>query len=144
MLLWILPARPSYETHEKTCFKWKPVFWIQMKSSWFSLAPHRLAPRKLEVVFKYWNLQPTISRASLGRGSQKKLFFLGDHSQMWEGGVADSQTRSKLLKKNKSPRKSPFLTQISPFVFPNLAKTLGWVNRFGNGLPKKTFFLLLP
>ena len=25
------------------------------------------------------------------------------------------------------PRKSPFTTQISPFVFPNLTKTLGWV-----------------
>ena len=54
----------------------------------------------LEVVFKYWNLQPTISRAhyvSLGKESQKKL-FLGDLSQMWVGGVADSQTRSKPIK----------------------------------------------
>ena len=30
----------------------------------------------------------------------------------------------------KSPRKSPFLTQISPFLFPNLTKTLGWVHGF--------------
>ena len=45
---------------------------------------------------------------------------------MWVGGVADSQTRSKPLK-TKLPRKSPFSTQISPFVFPNLSKTLGWV-----------------
>ena len=32
---------------------------------------------------------------------------------------------TKPAKKNKSPRKSPFLTRISPFVFPNLTKTLG-------------------
>ena len=42
----------------------------------------------------------------------------------------------------KSPRKLPFLTQISPFVFPNLTKTLGWVNRFGKGFPKKNGFFL--
>ena len=43
---------------------------------------------------------------------------------MLVGGVADSQTRSKPL---KSPQKSHFSTQISPFVLPNLTKTLGWV-----------------
>ena len=48
---------------------------------------------------------------------------------MWVGGVADSQTRSKPFnkKKLKSPRKSLFSTQISPFIFPNLTKILGWV-----------------
>ena len=57
---------------------------------------------------------------------------------MWVGGVADSQTRSKPL---KSPRKSPFSTQISPFVFPNLTKTLGWVGKqIWERSPKKTFF----
>ena len=40
--------------------------------------------------------------------------------------VADSQTRSKPLKKNKSPRKLPFLIRISPFVFPNLTNLNGW------------------
>ena len=60
---------------------------------------------------------------------QKETFFLGDFSLMWVGGVADSQTRSKpLKKKTKSPQKLPFLTQISPFVLPNLTKTLGWVD----------------
>ena len=35
-----------------------------------------------------------------GKGScQKKTFFLGYLSQMWVGGVADSQTRFKPLKK---------------------------------------------
>ena len=33
----------------------------------------------------------------LREGIQKKV-FLGDFSQMWVGGVADSQTRSKPLK----------------------------------------------
>ena len=45
-------------------------------------------------------------------------------------------------KKNKSPRKSPFLTRISPFVFPNLTKTLGWVGGFkglGKFFQKKAF-----
>ena len=31
---------------------------------------------------------------------------------------------------SKAPRKSPFSTQISPFVFSNLTKTLGWVSGF--------------
>ena len=30
-------------THEKTCLKWKPVFWIRMKCLWFRLAPRKLA-----------------------------------------------------------------------------------------------------
>ena len=45
------------------------------------------------------------------------------------GVVADSQTKSK------SPRKSHFLTRIKPFVFPNLAKTLGCVHAFEGELP---------
>ena len=61
------------------------------------------------------------------REGVKKNVFFGDLSQMWAGGVADSQTRSKPLITPKSPRKWPFSTQISPFVFPNLTKTLGWV-----------------
>ena len=60
---------------------------------------------------------------------------------MWVGGVADSQTRSKpLKKKTKSPQKLPFLTQISPMVLPNLTKKTGvgkhiWENFFGRFLP---------
>ena len=38
-------------------------------------------------------------------------------------------------KKTKSPRKSPFLSRISPFVFPNLTKTLRLVSGF-KGLGK--------
>ena len=63
---------------------------------------------------------------------------------MWVGGVADSQTRPKPLKTPqnppKLPRKSPFLTQISPMVLPNLTKKTGvgkhiWENFFGRFLP---------
>ena len=42
---------------------------------------------------------------------------------------------------------SPLLTQISPFVLPNLTKTLGWVGGFtqlGKVSKKKRFFLHLP
>ena len=34
---------------------------------------------------------------------------------------------NKVQNSSKSPRKSPLLTRISPFVFPNLTKILGWV-----------------
>ena len=40
----------------------------------------------------------------------------------------------------KLPRKLPFSTKISPFVFPNLTKTLGWVHRFGKTFIKNAFF----
>ena len=42
-----------------------------------------------------------ISTTSLTEGScqKKNRFFLGDLSQIWVGGVADSQTRSKPFKK---------------------------------------------
>ena len=72
--------------------------------------------------------QPTRKYFHPREDVQKKYVFLGDLSQMWVGGVADSQARSKPLKTPpKSPRKSPFSTQISPFVFQNLTKTLGCV-----------------
>ena len=68
---------------------------------------------------------------------------------MWVGGVADSQTRSKpLKKKNQINPKIAFFDQNFTFCFPKSHKNPGvggWVNRFGKGLPRKTvFFLLLP
>ena len=42
------------------------------------------------------------------RKGVKKTFFLEDLSQMWVGGVADSQTRSKPLKKTNHPENRPF------------------------------------
>ena len=40
----------------------------------------------------------TVLNGCLGKLPKKNRFFLGDLSQMWVGGVADSQTRSKPLK----------------------------------------------
>ena len=62
---------------------------------------------------------------------------------MWVGGLADSQTRSKLLK--PPPQITPKIAFFDPnftFRFPKSYKTLGWVNRFGKGFPKKTFFFI--
>ena len=50
----------------------------------------------------------------------KTFFFFGDRPQMWVGGVADSQTRSKPLK--------IFFDPNFTFRFPkSQKKTLGWV-----------------
>ena len=57
-----------------------------------------------------------------------KPFFGGKLSQTWVGGVADSQTPQN------HPTNRLYLTKISPCVFPNFTKTLGWV------FPKKRFF----
>ena len=77
----------------------------------------------------------------LREGVKKTPFFWGDLSQMWVGGVADSQTRSKLL---QITPKIAFFDANFTFRFPKSHKTLGWVNRFGKGLQKKTVFLHLP
>ena len=42
---------------------------------------------------------------------------------------------------SEPPRKSHFFTWVSPFVFPNLTKTLGWVgSHIWKNFQKKTFF----
>ena len=64
----------------------------------------------------------------------KKRFHLGKLFQIWVGDP----------KPTKSTRKSPFLTRISPFVFPNLTKTLGWAvgsKILESCFPKKSDFL---
>ena len=53
--------------------------------------------------------------------------FLGKLSQIWVCGVVIPKPSPN---PPKSPRKLPFFTRISPFVFPNLTKTLGWVGVF--------------
>ena len=62
-------------------------------------------------------------------GLPKKTFFFGisfPNVGGWGGWFPNKvQTPQK---KNKSTRKSPFSTRITPFVFPNLIKTLGWVD----------------
>ena len=53
---------------------------------------------------------------SLGKAS-KKTFFLGDLPQMWVGWVADSQTRSKPLKKKQIAPKIAFFDPNFTFRF---------------------------
>ena len=68
--------------------------------------------------------------------AQKVRFFWGEFSQMWVGGGADSQTRSKPIKKP-----DPNIT----FCFHKSHKNPGvdgWVNRFGRDLPKKSFLFV--
>ena len=73
---------------------------------------------------------------------KKKTFSLGDFSQMW---VGDSQTRSKPLKTPQITPKIAFFDPNFTFRFPKSHKNPGvggWVNRFGKGFPKKTFFFI--
>ena len=88
-------------------------------------------------------LSPIIDHSITFReAAKKKRFFLGYLSQMWVGGVADSQTRSK------PPKITPKIAFFDPnFTFrtPKSHKNPGvggWVNRFGRDLPKKTVFFL--
>ena len=86
---------------------------------------------------------------SKGSPQPPKKKFMGKLSQKWVGGVAGSQTDPKTP---KSPPKLPFVTQISPFVFLNLTKTLRWVggltdlgkfskqNIIGGGAPLRKHF----
>ena len=80
---------------------------------------------------------------------KNKTLFFGKVSQMWLGGVADSQTRSKPL---KTPQIAPKIAFFDPnFTFrspkshnnPNPGVG-GWLNRFGRYLQKKNVFLRLP
>ena len=52
------------------------------------------------------------------REGVKKKFFFGDISQMWVGGVADSQTRSKPLKTPQITPKIAFFDPNFTFRFP--------------------------
>ena len=74
---------------------------------------------------------------------KKNVFIFGDFSQMWVCGVADSQTRSKPLKKKQITPKIAFFDPNFTFRFPKSHKNPGvggLVNRFGKGLPKKRNF----
>ena len=78
----------------------------------------------------------------------KKPVFLGYLSQMWVGGVADSQTRSKpLKKKNQIAPKIAFFDPNFTFRFPKSHKNPGvggWENRFGKDIQKNVFFGSFP
>ena len=72
------------------------------------------------------------------REGVKKTVFLGDFSQMWVGGVAESQTKSKPLKKQiNHPENLLFRPEFRhSFSHPGVG---GWINR-GEISPKKRFF----
>ena len=75
---------------------------------------------------------------------QKKRFFLNVFPNVggW-GSWFPNKVQTPQTHPPKSPRKSPFLTQISPFVFPNLEKkTWGeWVGKqIWERYPKKNVF----
>ena len=79
---------------------------------------------------------------SKGTPPKIKPFFLGDFSQMWMGGVADFQTRSKPLKKQITP-KIPFMNPNFTFRSPKSHKKPGggWVcKQIWERSPKKNFF----
>ena len=101
---------------------------------------------------------------------KKKRFFLGDLSQIWVGGAADSQTFGDIYqplffsikvpkcgwvgwltpKQGPNPSKPPQIAPKIAFFDPNFTFRSpkshknpgvgGWVNRFGRDLPKKTGF----
>ena len=62
----------------------------------------------------------------LREAAKKNRFFLGNLSQMWMGGVADSQTRSEPLK--TPPQITPKIAFFDPnftFRFPKSHKNPG-------------------
>ena len=68
---------------------------------------------------------------------------------MWAGGLAESSIPPKPLKIPPNHRNHAFLTRISPFLTPNLAKTLGCVGGFTylgsiSPRPQQKVFLWLP
>ena len=84
------------------------------------------------------------NRTLLGKVKQKK--WGGDFPQMWVGGVADSQTRSKHLKTSPNHPENRIFRPEFHLSFSQISEKPwgGWVNRFGRALPKKTFFLRFP
>ena len=59
---------------------------------------------------------------------KKKTFYLGDFSQMWVDGMADSQTRSKPLKKNH-PKNRLFRPEFHLSFSQISQKPWGWVGK---------------
>ena len=81
----------------------------------------------------------------LREAAKKKTFFLGNLSQMWVGGVADSQTRSKPL---KTPPNCPENRLFRPkfhLSFSQISQKpwSGWVGKqIWERYPKKKRFFL--
>ena len=69
---------------------------------------------------------------------------MGDLSQMWVGGVADPQTRSKPLKKTNHPENRPFRPEFHLLISQISQKPWGgWLGKqiWERSPPKKTFVL---
>ena len=62
-----------------------------------------------------------------GRSQKNTVWFGKSFPNMggWGGWFPNKVQTSQ--NPPKSPRESPFSTQVSPFAFPNLTKTLGWM-----------------
>ena len=106
----------------------------------FSVIFGRLPPIPLCTItstsFKHILMPPQIGPISLWfpfekeltiREGVKKTFFWEIFAKCgWVGGWFPNKVQTP-QNPPKSPWKSPFSTKISPFVFPNLTKTLGWM-----------------
>ena len=76
-------------------------------------------------------------------GVKRKPCFFGDLSQMWVGGVADSQTRSKPLKKKTNCPENRLFRPKFHLSFSQISQKPwgGWVSKqISERSPKKKFF----
>ena len=137
---------------EKSTKYWSPAFdkfyWLKSELTWasssggvhcaaFSHQSHG-APRTC-CWHNIWSPQVT---DDLREGITKKRLFWEIFPKCgWMGWLIPKQGPIPSKPPQITP-KSPFLTQISPFVFPNLTKTLGWVGKqIWENSPQKKFFL---
>ena len=87
-----------------------------------------------------WNIEIAFREAA----KKKNRFFLGNLSQMWVGGVADSQTRSKPLKTPPNhPENRPFWPEFHLSYSQISQKPWGgWVGKqIWDDFPKKNGFI---
>ena len=100
-------------------------------NQWLSREDSLEARSRNQLIHSGFSLNAFVQEISLlldlGKVSKKKRFFGISFPNVggWGGWFPNKVQIPQ--KKTKSPRKSPFSTRISPIVFPNLTKTLGWV-----------------
>ena len=83
---------------------------------------------------KSWLVFQSVGRDFRLGKLQKKTFFLGYLSQMWVGGVADSQTRSK--------PKIAFFDPNFTFCFPKSHKNPGMGSQIWENFPPEMLFFM--
>ena len=107
------------------------------------------SPRSTMSTFKTCNIFGSLLQAFLcthsdwckGRYKNKRFFGTSFPNVGGWGGWFPNKVQTP-QNPTKSPRKSPFSTQILPFVFPNITKTLGWVcKQIWERPPKKAWLL---